>query len=97
MGVVRDITVVFLSVLNLGLGFPLCFYNGMSELWKAGLSLLFLFYLLTIVVVLIILSHFLLKLSNRIAELFTTHNTLVNHTFDATILQVNKNISLKMK
>ena len=68
MGVVRKISIVFLSVLNLGLGFPLCFYNGMTELWKAGLSLLFSLYLLTIVVVLIILSHFSLRLSNKIAD-----------------------------
>ena len=59
---------VLLSILNLNLGFPLCFYNGMTELWKAGLSLLFPLYLLTIVVVLIILSRFSLKLSNRIAD-----------------------------
>ena len=56
-----------LSSLNIGLGFPLCFYNGMTELWKAGFSLLFPFYLLTLVVVLIILSHFSVRLSNRIA------------------------------
>ena len=60
--------VVFLSFLNLNLGFPLCFYNGMTELWKTGLSLLFPLYLLTIVVVLIILSRFSLKLSDRIAD-----------------------------
>ena len=58
----------FLSMLNLNLGFPLCFYNGMTELWKAGLSLLFPLYLLTIVVVLIILSRYSLRLSNRIAQ-----------------------------
>ena len=40
----------------------------MTELWKAGLSLLFPLYLLTIVVVLIILSHFSLRLSNKIAH-----------------------------
>ena len=57
-----------ISILNLNLGFPLCFYNGMTELWKAGLSLLFPFYLLTIVVVLSILSRFSLRLSNRIAH-----------------------------
>ena len=58
----------FLLMLNLNLGFPLCFYNGMTELWKAGLSLLFPLYLLTIVVVLIILSRYSLRLSNRIAH-----------------------------
>ena len=68
MEVVRKILIVLLSFLNLGLGFPLCFYNGMTELWKAGLSLLFPLYLLTIVVVLIILSHFSVRLSNKIAH-----------------------------
>ena len=63
-----SITHAFLSILNLNLGFPLCFYNGMTELWKAGLSLLFPLYLLTIVVVLIILSRFSLRISNRIAH-----------------------------
>ena len=68
MGVVRNISIVLLSVLNLGLGFPLCFYNGMNELWKAGLSLLFPLYLLIIVVVLIIFSRYSLRLSNKIAD-----------------------------
>ena len=68
MEVVRKISIVLLSILNLGLGFPLCFYNGMTELWKAGLSLLFPLYLLTIVVVLIILSRYFLWLSNKIAD-----------------------------
>ena len=68
MGKVTDVMVVFLSVLNLGLGFPLCFYNGMREIWKAGLSLLFPLYLLTIIVVIIILSRYSLRLSNRIAH-----------------------------
>ena len=61
-------SLIFLSTLNLNLGFSLCFYDGMTELWKAGLSLLFPLYMLAIVVVLIILSHFSLKLSNRIAH-----------------------------
>ena len=68
MEVVRKISFVLLSFLNLGVGFPLCFYDGMTELWKAGLSLLFPLYLLTIVVVLIIFSRFSLRLSNRIAD-----------------------------
>ena len=57
-----------ISILNLNLGFPLCFYNGMTELWKVGLSVLFPLYLLTIVVVIIILSRFSLRLSNKIAQ-----------------------------
>ena len=67
-GVLKNILITLLSFLNLGLGFPLCLYDGMTELWKAGLNLLFPLYLLTIVVVLIIFSHFSLRLSNRIAD-----------------------------
>ena len=59
---------VFLSMLSLNLAFPFCFYNGMTELWKAGLGLLFPLYLLTIVVLLIILSRCSLRLSNRISD-----------------------------
>ena len=58
----------FISTMNLNLGFPLCFYNGMTELWKAGLCLVFPLYLLAIVTVFIILSRFSLRLSNRIAH-----------------------------
>ena len=61
----------FISFLNLNLGFPLCFYNGMNELWKAGLSLLFPVYLLTIVVFLILISHYSTWLSNR-----TSHSSV---------------------
>ena len=62
------LSIGFLSVLNLNLGLPLCFYDGMTELWKTGLSLLFPIYLLTIVVVLIILSRYSTWLSNRISH-----------------------------
>ena len=59
---------IFLSLLNLNLGFPLCFYDGMTELWKTGLSLVFPIYLLIIVVVLIILSRYSTWISNRISH-----------------------------
>ena len=62
------VAMLVISILNLNLSFPLCFYNGMNELWKAGLTLLFPIYLLTIVVVIIILSRFSLRLSNEIAN-----------------------------
>ena len=61
-------TISFLSFLNLNLGFPLCFYNGMTELWKTGLSLAFPIYLLIIVVILIVLSRYSTWLSNRISH-----------------------------
>ena len=64
----RKMAIFLISIMNLNLGFPLCFYNGMNELWKAGLSLLFPLYLLMIVVVLITFSRFSLRLSNMTAH-----------------------------
>ena len=64
------VTILFLRLLNLDTVhiLPLCFFNGMTELWKAGLSLIFPIYLLTIVVVLIIFSRFSIRLSNKISH-----------------------------
>uniref|UniRef100_A0A1X7TJU1 TRP C-terminal domain-containing protein n=1 Tax=Amphimedon queenslandica TaxID=400682 RepID=A0A1X7TJU1_AMPQE len=59
---------VFISWLNLNLGFPLCFFNGMTEILKAGLSLLFPVYLILIVGLLIILSHYSVTISNRFSR-----------------------------
>ena len=59
---------LFIALLNLNLGFPLCFYDGMTELWKAGLSLLFPVYLILIIVFLIILSHFSSQVSNKLSK-----------------------------
>ena len=47
---------IFISLLNLDLGFPLCFYDGMSEIAKVGLQYIFPSYLLLICVVIILLS-----------------------------------------
>ena len=66
--IIGKMCTISLSLLNLNLGFPLCFYNGMKQVSKDGLSLLFPIYLLSILVVLIVLSHFSQKLSNRIAH-----------------------------
>ena len=49
------------------LDFPLCFYHGMTELWKIGFRLIYSVYLLTILFLLIILSRFSVRLSNRIS------------------------------
>ena len=65
---VVQISIFFLSTLNLNVGFPLCFYNGMTELWKAGLNLLFPVYLLVIVIVIIIVSRYSIRVSNRISH-----------------------------
>ena len=57
-----------LSLLNLNIGFSVCLYDGMTELWKTGLSLFFPVYLILIVCFLIILSHFSSKISNKLAN-----------------------------
>ena len=57
----------FLSSINLRLSFPLCLYDGMTELWKSGFLLLFPIYLLAIVVGLIFISQYSVRLSNKIA------------------------------
>ena len=59
---------ILISWLNLNLGFSLCFYDGMTEIWKAGLSLLFPIYLLLIVGLLIILSRYSVRVSNRLSR-----------------------------
>ena len=56
---------LFLSSMNLNLGFPMCLYDGMNETWKSGLYLVFPIYLLSIVVIIILLSHKSTWLSNK--------------------------------
>ena len=59
-----------ISLINLTINFnlPLCLYNGMTELWKSAIGLMFPVYLLTIVIGLIIISRYSVRLSNRIAD-----------------------------
>ena len=64
-GTLRQFGFILLSFFNLNLGFPLCFYNGMDQLWKTGLSLVFPIYLLTIVCTIIVLSRYSTWLSNK--------------------------------
>ena len=60
--------ILLLINLNISFDIPLCFYDGMTELWKSGLALLFPVYLLSIVIGLVIISRYSVKLSNRIAN-----------------------------
>ena len=46
-----------LSVLNLQSGAGVCFYNGMNEFWKALLQFAFPFYIFTLLIVIIIVTH----------------------------------------
>ena len=67
-GFLAKLSVFFLSIMNNNLTPPLCFYNGMDELWKSGLSLLFPLYQLLLVMMLIIGCKFSVWLSNKIAN-----------------------------
>ena len=49
---------VFVSMLNLNLGFPLCFFDGMNELQKTGLLLIFPVYLTSIALLVTIFCHY---------------------------------------
>ena len=60
--------VVFISLLNLNLGFPLCLYDGMSDAVKTGLQFVFPVYLWMLVMLLIIVSRYSMKLSSIISH-----------------------------
>ena len=82
----------FISWLNLKLGFPLCFYNGMTELWKTGLSLLFPIYLLFIVGFLIILSRLSSKVSNLLSKSSVQALVTVVHLSFTQLLQATLDV-----
>ena len=48
--------------------YPLCLYKGMTELWKQGLRTMYQVYILSILLVIIVLSRFSVKISNKIAN-----------------------------
>ena len=81
--------IFIIHVLNLETGLPRCFYNGMTELWKAFLAFMIPLYLLTIVIVLIILCRFSPKLSNRISHSSVqVLVTVVHLSFSKLLLQL---------
>ena len=53
---------------NYDLSFPLCLYNGMTELWKYGLVIIYQVYIFSILLGIIVLSRFSVKISNKIAN-----------------------------
>ena len=67
--------VIFISVLNLDLGFPICFYDGMDFLAKTALQFVFPAYLWGIAISIIILSKF-----SPIVQKLTTHAVPVLNT-----------------
>ena len=65
---VSKFCVGFLSIINLNGTFSICFFKGMTQLYKTGLMLVPTFFLLTVVVIVIFLSRKSLKFSNRISH-----------------------------
>ena len=61
----QDFVFIFVSLINLELGFPLCFFNGMTELTKVGLQYVFPAYLLSLSVAII----YLIRWSSRMRKL----------------------------
>ena len=61
------INYIFISFLNLNLGFSLCFFNGMNDLWKGAISLLFPIYLIALVGLIVVISRFWLWFSKRVS------------------------------
>ena len=78
--------ILFLLSLNIDFNIPLCFYDGMTELWKTGLGLLFPVYLLSIVIGLIVISRYSVRLSNRIANSSVQVLVTVVHLSFSTLL-----------
>ena len=78
--------VLFLLSLNINFSIPLCFYDGMTELWKTGLGLLFPVYLLSVVIGLIVISRYSVRLSNRIANSSVQVLVTVVHISFSTLL-----------
>ena len=83
---------VWLNLCSLNLGFPLCFYDGMTELVKAFLQFAFPLYLIVIVFVFIQLSRYSTKLARHTSHysvqvlatlVFLSYTKLVNAIVDA--------------
>ena len=83
---------VWLNLCSLNLGFPLCFYDGMTELVKTFLQFAFPLYLIVIVFVFIQLSRYSTKLARHTSHysvqvlatlVFLSYAKLVNAIVDA--------------
>ena len=60
--------VEFLSIINLNNGFPMCVFNGMTEMYRMGFILIPAFLLLAIIVFIILLSCLSVRFSNKISH-----------------------------
>ena len=58
---------IFLSTLNLNLGYRLCFYDGVTEMAKSGLLFVFPFYLLGLLLIIMFIS----RQSSRVSDMIS--------------------------
>ena len=67
---------LFISIINLDLGFELCFYDGMNQITKTGLQFVFPVYLWPLIIVIVYLSrwshHFQVRVSRTSVPVFAT-------------------------
>ena len=59
---------VFVSLMNLNLGFPMCLYNGMTPTVKSAIQFVYPVYLWVLIIGFIIFSHYSTRISNRTAS-----------------------------
>ena len=59
---------VFVSLMNLNLGFPMCLYNGMTPTVKTVIQFVYPVYLWVLIIGFIIFSHYSTRISNRTAS-----------------------------
>ena len=86
---------IFISLINLGLGFPLCFYDRMTELTKSWLQLVFPVYLLALVVLLVIVSRYSMRVSRLVySSAVPVLVTVVHLSFSRLLLSVIDAFSL---
>ena len=59
---------IFISTVNLDLGFEICFYDGMSQIVKTGLQFVFPVYLWLLILVIVYLSRFSHRFDTKISN-----------------------------
>lgn len=62
------VPLVFISWLNLEVGFDLCFIEGMNTYWKTWLQLAFPSYVIVLIIIIIIISNYSMKFSQLLAK-----------------------------
>ena len=86
-----------ISFLQLSACFPLCFFKGMDEAWKAGLGILFPLYLLVVLCFIIVLARFWTWLSRKVSRHFVQVLVTVVHLSVAGLLAAVTEVAIPVK